>query len=128
MRLMTAAALLVCIVGQSLSVAAAEQPFSQAAYERALKAGNPVVVEFAADWCSTCRAQKPLVKAILAEPKMQRITLFVADFDKETSLRRSLGVIQQSTFVVFKAGHEVDRSTGQTDHDDIEALFNEALQ
>jgi hypothetical protein len=36
-------------------------------------------------------------------------------------------VSQQSTFVVFKGGKEVTRSTGQTTRPGIEAVFAQAL-
>ena len=53
--------------------------------------------------------------------------LFIADFDTEKALKKSLKVSTQSTFVVFKGGKEVARSTGQTSQSDIEATFAKAL-
>ena len=36
------------------------------------------------------------------------VTLFVANFDTEKVLERSLGISKQSTIVVFKNGNEAD--------------------
>lgn len=62
-----------------------------------------------------------------AQPKLKPVTIFVADYDKEIALKRAMKVTQQSTFVVFKGGHEVARSTGQTREDDIRDTFAKAL-
>lgn len=111
----------------SLSALAAEVPFNQAQFDQALAAGKPVVVDFAADWCPVCRAQKPVIAAILQEPAMAGVTLFVANFDTEKELKKSLKVAGQSTLVVFKGGREVTRSSGQTHHDQLQALLAQAL-
>jgi thiol-disulfide isomerase/thioredoxin len=111
----------------AVTVQAAEFPFSQHAFDQAIKEQKPVIVDFAASWCPTCRAQKPIVQSLMGEPKMKNVTLFVADYDKEQALKRSLKVVQQSTFVVFKNGKEVARSTGQTQREELEALFSKAL-
>jgi hypothetical protein len=58
---------------------------------------------------------------------MKDVTLFVADFDKEKDLKKALRVSQQSTFVVFKGGKEVARSTGQTRKAELAAAFAKAL-
>ena len=102
-------------------------PFEQASFDKAVAAGEPVVVQFHADWCPTCKAQAPIVSQVLGEPKMKSVTLFVANFDTEKALRKSLNVSAQGTFVVFKGGKEVARSTGQTGRGDIEATFAKAL-
>jgi len=120
------------IVGIALSVSAGvagadEVPFNQAAYAQAVAAGKPVVVYLHADWCPTCRAQQPIVDRLSKEPKLKDVTIFVADFDKETALEKSLKASQQSTFVVFKNGHEVTRSTGQTAEPAIRAVLEQAL-
>jgi len=111
----------------SASVLAGEIPYDKAAFEKAVAESKPVIVAFHADWCPTCRTQKPIVQELLREPKLKDVTLFVADFDKEKDLKKSLRVSQQSTFVVFKAGKEVARSTGQTKKGDIAATFAKVL-
>ena len=111
----------------SLGASAATAPFDQAAFDKAVAAGEPVIVQFHADWCPTCKAQTPLVAQVLAEPKMKSVTLFVADFDKEKALKKALKVSTQSTFVVFKGGKEVARSSGETTRGAIDATFAKAL-
>ena len=106
---------------------AAELPFNKARFDAALAAGEPVVVDFQADWCPTCKAQKPVVQGLLKDPKYGSLTLFVANYDTEKELKKRLAVSQQSTFVVFKAGKEVARSTGQTDKGAIADLFSMAF-
>ena len=111
----------------AVAAAAAEVPFTQAAFDKAVAAGQPVVVDVQASWCPVCKAQKPIVESLLQEPKMKKVTLFSADFDTEQALKKQLRVVQQSTFVVFKNGKEVGRSTGETSKSTIAALFDKAL-
>ena len=106
---------------------AAGQPYEKAKFDAALAGGKAVIVDFAADWCPTCKEQKPIVDALMGEPKRQVITFFVADFDKEDALKKRLKVTMQSTFVVMKGGREIARSTGQTDKAQLAALFDKAL-
>lgn len=121
------AALAALLLASGAAVHADELPFNQAQYAQALAAGKPVVVYLHADWCPTCRAQQPIVDRLSREPRLKDVTIFVADFDRETALEKSLGVSQQSTFVVFKHGREVTRSTGQTDEAALRAVLQQAL-
>lgn len=86
-----------------------------------------MVVDFSARWCPTCKAQKSIVDKLMASPQYKTVTLFVADYDKEVDLKKQLRVVQQSTFVVFKGGKEITRSTGQTDKDVLASVFDKAL-
>jgi thiol-disulfide isomerase/thioredoxin len=106
---------------------AGQTAYSQAAFDQAVAAGKPVIVHFAASWCPTCKAQQPIVDALLKEPSRKDATFFKADYDTEVALKKQLHVSQQSTFVVFKEGKEVGRSTGQTDRAAIASLFDKAL-
>ena len=119
-------AALVLFAGAALA-SAGEKPYSQAAFDQAVAAGQPVIVDFQASWCPTCKAQKPIVDALMKEPARKDVTLFKADYDTEAALKKQLRVAQQSTFVVFKNGKEVGRSTGQTQKDVIAELFHKAL-
>lgn len=115
------------VLSFSTAAIGAELPFNQVAFDQAVKTGKPVVVDFAADWCPVCRAQKPVISAILQAPEMAGVTLFVANFDTESGLKKALRVNGQSTLVVFKAGKEVARSTGQTHQEPLQALLAQAL-
>lgn len=114
-----------CIVW--LPALAAEVPYDKAALDAALAQGKPIIVDFAADWCPTCKAQQPIVQSLLGDAKRQPLTLFKANYDTEVALKKRLGVTQQSTFVVFKGGKEVGRSTGQTHKSALAELFDKAL-
>jgi thioredoxin 1 len=120
-------AVLAVLALASAFAAAGQLPFNQAAFDKAVATGQPVIVHVQASWCPTCKVQRPIVESLLREPKMKRVTLFSADFDTEAALKKQLRVAQQSTFVVFKGGKEVGRSTGETSKDAIAALFDKAL-
>lgn len=85
----------------SLAIAGEMLPYDQAKFDQLATEGKPVVVAVKADWCSTCKAQKPLVK--------------------------KYKVAMQSTLIAFKGGKEVDRSVGDTNQAGITALFNKTL-
>lgn len=102
---------------------AAEVPYDAAAYESALRSGAPVAVVFHASWCPTCRAQAPVLQQLSREPRYKGLTLFIADFDTEMALRQKLRVTKQSTLVVFKNGREVNRSTGETQREGLDAAL-----
>jgi thioredoxin 1 len=101
--------------------------FSQAEFDKAVAAGKSVVVEFHADWCPTCKKQAPIVKEIAADPAYKNFVFLTADYDKDVELKKKHNVTKQSTFVVFKGGKEVARSTGQTAKADIAATFAKAM-
>lgn len=118
---------LLAFIGGAASAFATALPYNKAQFEGALAQGKPVVIWFHASWCPTCRAQQPVVDRLAASPEMKGVTVLVADFDKETALEKALHVVQQSTFVVFRGGREVVRSTGETDEQAIRATWEKAL-
>ncbi len=104
-----------------------EIPFNQAQFDAARAAGTPVAVVFHAYWCPTCRAQAPVLKGLTETPEFKSLTLYIANFDTENALKKSLGVTKQSTIVVFRNGREAARSTGDTQQDNLAALLRHAI-
>lgn len=97
-----------------------------------LKAGKTVFLDFAADWCSTCKAQERVMTSLLAENPAyeQQISFIRVDWDAygNADLARSLNIPRRSTLVVLKGGRELGRIVAGTGKAEIKALMDRALQ
>src|SRR5215467_12668623 len=96
------------------ALAVGPQPFDEKAFAAAQKAGEPVFVAIHASWCSTCKAQAPILSELMADPKFKNLSYFVIDFDSQKDLVRRFGVREQSTLIAFKGEKEQGRSVGDT--------------
>lgn len=106
---------------------AANMPFEQANFNQLLKQGKPVVLHIHADWCPVCRAQDAVLDELMPLAEFKNLPVLRVNFDKEKSVLRTYTVRNQSTFIVFKNGKEVTRSTGETDKARIAELLKQAL-
>jgi thioredoxin 1 len=124
--------LIAALAGAALAMpraagAADRTPWSDAAFRAAQAAGRPILIEVTAPWCPTCRAQKPHVDAVAADPRMRDAVLLSIDFDGQKDALRALSVRSQSTLVVFNGTQERGRATGITDGAAIRELLFRAL-
>lgn len=101
--------------------------FSDAAFQAALESGKPVLLDFHADWCPTCRKQSKALEQILAEEKFQGITVFVVDYDNADALEKKYGVHRQSTLILFKEKKELDRTFGTYEPEPLREFLSKAL-
>jgi len=101
--------------------------FDQAAFDRLLKEGKPVLVAVHADWCATCRAQEIFLKDLLKTPPYNNLQVLRVDFDRQKEAVRAFKVRMQSTLIVFKNGNEVGRSTADTDRESVALMLRKAL-
>lgn len=114
------------LISQS-AYAAEFKKFTQAAFEQAQKSGDTVLVEVHADWCPTCKAQKPAIKDIGTMEKFKNLTVLEADFDTQKDVLKPLKVQTQSTLIVFKGKSETGRSAGDSDKKSIIKLIETGL-
>jgi thioredoxin len=109
------------------ALAASPQPFDAKAFADAQKAGKPILVAIDASWCPTCKAQKPILDELTADPNFKNLVYFTIDFDSQKDLVRRFGARMQSTLIAFKGDKEEGRSVGDTDRKSIAALLDKSL-
>ena len=83
-------------------------------FAAAQQAGRTILVDVHADWCPTCRAQKPTLNKLRADPRLINVLFVTVDFDKQKDFLRSHRIPRQSTILVFKGTKETARSIAET--------------
>src|SRR5262245_19004306 len=111
----------------STARAAEHSAYEPKAFAAAQSAGRPILVEITAPWCPTCKAQRPILSRLMTAPRFKDPAVFEVDFDSQKDAVRSFGARMQSTLIVFKGGHEVGRSVGDTNADSIANLLDKAV-
>jgi thiol:disulfide interchange protein len=101
-------------------------PWDRAAYDAALAAGRPMLVEITADWCPTCRKQKAVFADLLQQPQYADLLFLSVDFDTQKDVVQSLGAQKQATLIVYSGGKETGRAVGTARARKIEALLDTA--
>ena len=122
--------LLACAAGAAAvapAFAVGPQPFDDAAFAQAQKTGKPVFVAIHATWCPICKAQKPILADLMADPKFKDLTYFTIDFDSQKDLVRRFGAQKQSTLIAFIGSKEQGRSVGDSNRASISDLLNMTL-
>ncbi|MEM7399545.1 MAG: thioredoxin family protein [Pseudomonadota bacterium] len=117
----------VFLIASAPATAAEVQPYSPAALAEAQSAGKPILVDVYAEWCSTCKAQKPILAELTENPKYNGLLVLRADFDKDKEDLKALNVRSQSTLIVFKGNDELVRSVGSTNPMAIEGMLDLTL-
>lgn len=85
--------------------------FEDYAPEKIASSGG-AVIDFAADWCPSCRAFEANVNENVQDIPAD-LTILKADYDTELELRKQYGVTQQHTFVQVDAqGNEIAKWVG----------------
>jgi thioredoxin len=109
------------------ALAATAQPFNDAVFVEAQRAGKPIFVAIHASWCPICKAQTPILAQLMADPKFKDLVYLTIDFDSQKDLVRRFGARMQSTLISFKGATEQARSVGDTNRQSIAALLNKVL-
>ncbi|MBD3251728.1 redoxin family protein [Candidatus Uhrbacteria bacterium] len=105
--------------------------YSKAAYEAAIANDQPTVLFFYANWCPTCLAEEPHVKAVVAETdkgvNVIRVNTKDRDTDKdEEQLAKDFNVFTQHTFVFLDAnGTETKRVIGTQGKEQLRLLVEQ---
>lgn len=95
-----------------------------------LDSGEPVLIGFHATWCTTCRTQERVIKALMEEnADYEKVHIITVNWDehKRSNLVKALRIPRRSTLVMFNEGDEVGRVIAQTSPVVIEKLFQSVI-
>ncbi|MBI4693281.1 MAG: thioredoxin family protein [Gammaproteobacteria bacterium] len=112
--------------GAATADAGTIEAYTQQNFDTLIGAGKPVIVDVAATWCPTCKAQTPVIEEVAKLPAYSGVAVLVLDFDTGKPALKQLRAGMQSTVLAFNRGKEVARSIGDTSRVGIERLFQQA--
>lgn len=99
--------------------------------KKRLAKGETLLLDFKAEWCSTCRAQERRIRELVNEnPEYaQQITFVLVDWDtyKKADITKALRIPRRSTLVALKGDEELGRVVAKTGRRPIKALLDAAL-
>lgn len=105
--------------------------FQPGVIQTALDSGKTVLVDYAADWCSTCAAQERAINALRAEnPAYDQGIMFVRvnwDSFRRHEVTTSRGVPRRSTLVLLRGDQELGRLVADTRKGRIKELLDLGL-
>ena len=108
--------------------------FNQADYDKALKEGKIVLLDFYANWCPICRAEEPNIKQGFNELTNSQVIGFRVNFndndtdDDEKKLAETFKIPYQHTKVILKDSKEVFRTSDAWEKDTLLMEINKIVK
>ncbi|MEO1552043.1 MAG: thioredoxin family protein [Pseudomonadota bacterium] len=98
--------------------------------QQLLDDGKVVLVDYAADWCSTCARQERVIRQLVdtnpAYGELAYVRVDWVDF-KGHAVTKSRGVPRRSTLLVLKGDQELGRLVAETRVPEIQKLLDTGL-
>ena len=90
--------------------------------QEVLKAEQPVLVDFYADWCGPCQMMGPVVEEIAGEVSDAKVCK--VNIDEQMEIAQRYGVMTIQTFAVFQNGTVVKKEIGALPKNVLKGMLN----
>ena len=111
----------------NISFAAETLDYKPGLIKERLAAGETLLVDYSATWCSTCKRQEKILAQIREKGAAydEKITFVKIDWDtyKDHEVTSSRNIPRRSTLLVLRGDQELGRIIAGTDAAEIEALL-----
>ncbi len=102
-------------------------PVSAATFERQVTSSPvPVLVDFWAPWCSTCKQLMPSVQG-LSEQRGDRLRVVTVDIADNETLAQQFGVLSVPCLLVIQDGRELGRGYGRNALAELSPILDRVL-
>jgi len=91
-----------------------------------IKAAQPVLVDFWAEWCGPCKRLGPTVDALAAE-YAGKVTVGKLNVDENPNVSFKFQIRGIPTILIFKGGQVVESVVGLAQKDDLKKVIDKHL-
>lgn len=107
--------------------ATTDEPYTAERFKALQEAGEVVLLDIHATWCSTCAKQQVALNKYIAKNPDSKFHILKIDFDKQKDVVRQFRAPRQSTFLLYKGQKQFWYSVAESRYDVIAAELDKAI-
>ncbi len=107
--------------------ATSEETYTAERFKSLQEAGEVVLVDIHASWCSTCAKQQVSLNKYIAKNPESKFHILKVDFDTQKDVVRKFRAPRQSTFLLYKGKNQFWYSVAETRYEVIAEELDKAI-